>query len=504
MYTRRFARNINNNEPATHTLKVSRWSMRSGEGSIIESLSRYGSVLSCLFYPQLNTVYITLRTPSSTRCITECIHSINRRAVVEYTDNDRIHQAEKKAESDRSTVCVMSECYVSDLDIHRYMASFGSIRCLSFEYSYRSNSFICKTSYYEDQSVDQLLYYKPFVNKKVNNCIKVRIERFKKIVRPNAVQKMQKPTYRFNRLDTHDVVSQELCPIVFEGFYSPQKGKVQPVVIKEESSEASPEYLNNLTQDGSKIDETSTGSFKQLVKRSSSLGNKINTYTCVFKDMEIQLENICNIVNSKINETKDLAIKNGDRSTRSSSLDLEKKAKKDTVLVNILKIGSCEKKGNLRKSLFTFKLPQKCFFEIKNNKKYPSTEVLMTKFSNKKDDNEWEKVSFMTQDDLSDGYSAFEERNDPSSNKHRSANKEASVIQKSIDLPETKHSSHTDISCDKKNRLSPNYSNQELPYYSGSHTHQHRYKNDNGNDTGNPLRSVNYFYYPEHIFSTSQ
>lgn len=162
------------------SLKIMGWSARYSGASLFECLASMGQVQSFVHYPQLNTTYVKMRVvncrPSSVpAALTESFP----RARVQLESICEIIESERKLEKPDFTTLVTSERFFNEISVFNDLKQFGSLRALTFVHSAKSQSWFCKASFYEQYSVDLLLSNKLFVERILSNGTQIKLERLR-------------------------------------------------------------------------------------------------------------------------------------------------------------------------------------------------------------------------------------------------------------------------------------------------------------------------------------
>lgn len=474
--------------PSEFNIKITGWSTKHSIDSLVQSVNRCAHLTSHLHYPQLRTAYVILKTVFTVEDVIDYMYRGTGYdgIVIECLRDSGIHESERSLESSRSTVLVQNLSNFNEFSFYKYMNNFGSIRCISFVSSPQTRSFVRKISFYEDQSVDHLLEGSSFVDKTINNHTVIRIERIKDSNKIVSRRKRKETEGKYGQSGAFQSIHKR----DFEK--NDSKFKVERLLKRE---------LANQKEIGiEKLPIIGISSSKKIRKnqevRSLSEGNKRSQMqVCVFKDMDQQLETSCSIISSKMNEANSLFIQKCKKgSLRSKSTDLVEKEKKEVVLLSILRRDSSSTKAKFNKLDFTFKLPELSFFHIKSSRIQPNQ--IKSGASQQHQQEVWARESYMTQDDLSDGYSATEPFKHPKNHPGHKVKQMLIIHSPPSDHLKTVCSSDTNATSENQPKfISPNFLNEnpnDIKRIQDLREHQSKFEYPQ-------TRSVNYFYYPDQI-----
>lgn len=102
------------------------------------------------------------------------------KARVEAIELAKIQEAEKDLETPEVTAFVSSRAFINEIDIYGKLQLFGSLRALSFSYSKKYQKWYCKASFYEKFSLDQLLMSNSASLRSLSDGSAIKIEQLKK------------------------------------------------------------------------------------------------------------------------------------------------------------------------------------------------------------------------------------------------------------------------------------------------------------------------------------
>jgi hypothetical protein len=467
------------NHKQVNILKISRWSVRQNGHSLKEALESFGANVAFLHYPQLQTTYVSLKANNRVKQFVGGL-KLGGRVTVESIPDRSIFEREEELATPETTALITSESQFSEADIFAELKKYGSIRALLFTHSVGPQKWACKASFYEAYSMDQLLNIESPAQRTLKSGVKVRIER----VTPNTpLQSNRAPSCQKKTVQAANVHSLRQA-----------EQKQKPCITLKCLNSTQPRVsasAGGLSAAGSQARSQSQGD-----------GPHRNKFACTFKDVSIQIENSLQIIKSRLNERRrlDAAINKGAAHaarTRSLSLDFQKLESREEVLLEISNGAVASPKDTGISSVYSFTLSELFFLQIKNPRDSPSVQRHLSKlaFASRKEE-KWSRESYLSQDDLSDGYSAQEMYSPPQT---KSGQKAVDIKHEASDLQKTKHSSDSEQSCDKRTKLaSPGASFHNQNQFSLIQPNFYYRQMD-----ALQPRSLNYFYYPDRVFSTS-
>ena len=453
------------NQQQVNILKISRWSVRQKGFSLLQALESSGPIVAFLHYPQLRTTYVALKAshPATRQTVGS---ALGGRVAVESIPDSSIFDKEAELAAPETTACITSDSQFSEADMFAELQKYGSVRALLFTYSAGSRERACRASFYEAHSLDLLLSAGPRALRTLAKGAELRVERAG-------------------------------CAPARAGLAAPPKHVAA-------AAQRSPRPVWTRQRPGARA---GTGSLEAagaparcLSQGASRLSHR---FVRVFRDERLQVENSLQIVRSRLNEQRcrgEAASANragpGAR-TRSRSVHLLKRETREEVLLEFSSGALATAKDTGVCPVLSYTLSELFFLRIHNHRNKPSSCCGYSKpvFSSPQEE-KWSRESYLSQDDLSDGYSAQEMHFPPQS---RSVPTAVDIKHEASDLQKTKHSSASEQSCDKGTKLaSPeaSYLHKNLLSLIQPHCNYRQM------DALQP-RSLNYFYYPDRVFSTS-
>jgi hypothetical protein len=447
-------------------LKISRWSVRQKGFSLQQALESSGPIVAYLHYPQLRTTYVALK---ATHPATQHAggSALGGRVAVESIPDRSIFEKEEELAAPETTACITSDSQFSEADIFAELQKYGSVRALLFTYSAGSRERTCRASFYEAYSVDQLLRTQPRASRTLRRGLEVRIER----AGPCA--------------PLHSSLA--------------QASKQAPAAVVSGSRPADTKQMHGVGA------ETGRSSAAGAPVRSLSQGasRPSHRFVRVFRDERLQVENSLQIIRSRLNERRCFGEEAGTNRAgpgaraRSRSVDFPKRESREAVLLEFSSGAFAAAKDTGVCPVHSFALSELFFLRIQNPRDRPSGHCGFPQpGAGSRPEEKWSRESYLSQDDLSDGYSAQEMYFPPQTRSGRAA---VDIKHEASDLQKTKHSSDSEQSCDKRTKLaSPQASYFHKNQFSLIQPHcDYRQM-----DALQP-RSLHYYFYPDRVFSTS-
>lgn len=162
---------------STTTFKITGWSVRHTGYSLIESLATAGQIVYFIHYPQLNTSYVAFNKLNRQPNIICHLRSLHASLQVETVRSSPLEDLEHGLECPSTTAFFSSRSFISEIELHAYLHKFGSLRALSVSYSPKSQKWLCKATFYERYSLDRLIGQQASVALKLANGTFVRVQR---------------------------------------------------------------------------------------------------------------------------------------------------------------------------------------------------------------------------------------------------------------------------------------------------------------------------------------
>lgn len=449
------------------TFKITGWSVRHTGYSLIESLATAGHLVYFIHYPQLNSSYVAFNNhyrQSNMVCnLRNNLASLQIEAVSSFPQEDLVQGLECPS----PTAFFSSRKFVSENELYSVLHKFGSLRAISITYSEKSQKWICKATFYERYSLDRLIGQQASVPLKLANGMLVKVQR----ARSN--EKMLAATTNLH----YSKASQPT-------------GKLYGQTSLVRSAPRDVSYTNQ------QIHDTVVNHHKfrkSAVSSSCSRERKvILPDSTVFKSAELYLENIIRIVKSHKNENSSLRMCNSlPRAKRAGSLDGSRVRSGVKNTVSLL--------HNVKRTASGLKWPidenELYFLQLSLPSKSFAYSSRYTSHIERGAAQHMGNASYMSTDDLSDGYSAEEspEMLEPLQvcyNQARSG-KDVSLV------PLTMHSSDSELSEVKLD--SNQYKNKFETYLSSfsGELYQEAIPNESKNGQYNYTKpTIDYFSFP--------
>lgn len=362
------------------SLKIIGWTAIYSRESLFECLASLGHIQTFVHYPQLNTTYVKMRVSGhSATLVPATLAKSFPRAKVELEPTCDILEAEKKLEKPEITAFISSRKFFTEISVFNGLKQFGMLRALNFIYSTKSQSWFCKASFYEQYSVDLLLDNKPSVKRSLSDDTQIKLERVRGSISYESA---------FNNTRLEPV--QEV-----QGNLGQMFGEKQ-----QNSNKQSLTAFSNLSSTNTiMIDTLRTRKARSCEK---SQNECLPAHT-TFKNTGKCIENALKIHRSRRQEK-------GSLNLRSKSSDKTARDQIQVKLANTMVVNTLSSRKLVVNS-YTFEENELLFLEIGNknqsNQNVPgfiSTEQPQMPGELSKD-----QLSYLSFDDLSEGYSAIEE-----------------------------------------------------------------------------------------------
>lgn len=161
------------------SLKIIGWSVKYSQESLLECLASLGQIQSFLHYPQLNTTYVKMQfTCTRTLLVQAVLAERFPRARVELHSTCDILESESKLENPDVTAFVSRKTLFTETAIYKDLKHFGGLRALNFGYTQKHHKWYCKASFYESCSLDSVLNQKQSSKRIISQGIHCTLERY--------------------------------------------------------------------------------------------------------------------------------------------------------------------------------------------------------------------------------------------------------------------------------------------------------------------------------------
>lgn len=365
----------------TTYVKITGWSIKYSATSLLEYLASFGEVLGFVHYPQLITTYATLKVSNKCKDLSKLLAEHFPRAKLEFIPQGQILEAEKSLESPEKTAFISSRYLVSDKSLFRDLSQFGNLRVLNFYVSKISHKWLCKASFYENYPLDQLLNNQMTAKRTLCDGIHIKLERFRDSKASNDLPRL----CQYRKTQEVNLVSTELK---------------QQISVQENSQVlARPEYP---TSNGRRVHDARKTKARSCDK---SCQEQLPVYK-TFKNSGFCIENAIKLHRSRRLE---MNIPN----YRSSSVG---KLSDNQVKIKLASYAgrNMSKRRQAVVKEYTFEENELLFLEITNTPNNTQQPANSTFFNNNQHNAchqaaTAEQVSYLSLDELSDGYSATEE-----------------------------------------------------------------------------------------------
>ena len=137
--------------------KLTGWSVRHHPNSLVEFVSSLGKLVKYVHLPQLHTSYVAIQlschSPSLAYLFSQQFPSLQ----VEDSNVESLEGIEESLQSTKTTAFISSRKMLRESDLSAELRRFGSIRAFHITYSFRSAKWICRVTFYESYSLDRLI-----------------------------------------------------------------------------------------------------------------------------------------------------------------------------------------------------------------------------------------------------------------------------------------------------------------------------------------------------------
>lgn len=396
--------------PTVSTFKIIGWSVRHTGNSLLESLAAAGQVIYYIHYPQLNTSYVAIKMFGAIR-LSDHLHRQFASVQVELLRSYSFPTSEQGLECPMTTAFVSTASLPRETDLYKDLSKFGSLRALYFTYSNRSKKWMSKLVFYESYSLDRLLGHQLSVQRFLVDGSRFKVQRVR------AQTKLCMPAY-----------CKTLGTIKLASGQTRAAGSASQAQCEKQQKQS----------------DTRVDNKQRRLKASNScdkMSKVVLPHPTMFKSFEQYLENSISIARCHRNEQE--LVKRGTvlsvkAKQRSSSSDRSHESRGVFVRVSTVQDNRI-KKERMGEAQF-FNENEIYFAQIVNNtlpRALPSQKECPIPF---------DRVpgSYLSADDLSDGYSAQEEEEE-STPVYTRASRDSSG--KNISqVPLTMYSSGSDLS----------------------------------------------------------
>jgi hypothetical protein len=362
---------------STVSFRIAGWSVKYSRDSLLAYLARLGTLIRFTHYPQLHSTHVVIRLR---RRNVHCLKLIEKdfpKVKVDIEQDFGAHDAEKVLENTEVTAFISSLAYFDEKDIFSKLNPFGPIRAMTFTFSYKLQKWYCKASFYERYSLEQLMSSTANHPGILCHGAVLKIDHFKgedKTPRARPVPRLE-PRHRPSNFQNteHSLLKLSKCR-KSTGISQGLRPSAQQATVYHRRSK-------------------STTKTPELVLPSSK----------IFSDYRAYLENVLSIASSKKSESDN---RRDVSAVRSSSLS--SRQRNDTRVVLSLDLKRSKQSKEKSKKDLALKLNELFFLRIGAGN---SSKV---GFSNKETSNQENanrpgRDSFLSVDDLSDGFTAVED-----------------------------------------------------------------------------------------------
>ena len=137
--------------------KLTGWSVRHHANSLVEFVSSIGKLVKYIHLPQLHTTYVAVKLPLQTPCLAHLVSQQFPSLQVEESNIAFVEGIEETLQSNKTTAFMSCRQMLRESDVSAELRKFGSIRAFHITYSYKSAKWICRVTFYESYSLDRLL-----------------------------------------------------------------------------------------------------------------------------------------------------------------------------------------------------------------------------------------------------------------------------------------------------------------------------------------------------------
>ena len=362
------------------SFKLSGWSVRYHGGSLLSCLANLGSLTSFTHYPQINTTLVTMSALKAGVDLVRVLSKIVPKVRAEVAQSG-IQEKEKDLETPEVTAFISSHAFINEVDIYERLKTYGSLRALSFSYSPKYHKWNCKASFYENFSLDQLLLSNAANLRTLSDGSAITIEKLKKTC----------------ILGTQDRLDRASQPLLVPEAQETSSNSTQKQQISTKSTTASETADNKAT---------SVSGRSRVSKSCSRKSVHRLPLASMFSKKSLYIENVLRI----------LKCRNQEKSSKTPLVLRSKSTDSSPCKGSCIEISFPVRKGRTQpkskgvQNLF-FNEKELLFLEIGQIRGIKSHVLIKESFSNNHNQNPKTGNSYLSQSDLSDGYTAYEEQN---------------------------------------------------------------------------------------------
>lgn len=362
----------------TSSFKITGWSARHNGESLLSYVTGLGSLITYIHYPQLTTTYVTLRSEMNKYDLARAISQFTPKARVEFEQSRSTLEAEKDLETPDVTAFITSRAFLNEVDISGKLKVYGSLRALNFSFSTKFQKWYCKATFYDKYSLNQLLLSIPTCLQTLSKGGKVKIEQFKKAGCNYESQCTQAPEFK-----SYPVLeAQRASSFMVKKQQISNRGQIARLNVDPQAKK-----IRTKTR-------VSKSSSRETVQRLPTAG--------FFSNTNLYIENILRILKSRQNENISKT------SVRSKSTESSPRKESSISISFPFKKGKTHSRSSGLQN-FTFSKNELLFLEI-GQSHGTSSYVFTTPNSNPSTTSAQQSgESYLSQSDLSDGYTAYEE-----------------------------------------------------------------------------------------------
>lgn len=370
--------NYSHHQRKVTCLKIVGWSVNYSRESILECVASLEHIQTLVHYPQLNTTYVKMRVSGRrTELVCAALAESFPRAKIELEPECDILKSEQELEQPDTTAFISSNKFINETRIHKDLKQFGSLRALNFGYSARHQLWFCKASFYEKYSLDLILNNKQTVTRFISDGAKIKLERVRGANYQGGVSASRpQPVYQAQGtcVQTAGEIQQISTNYSSTGFYR---------------FESTAKQLSHTT------------GIRKSKSCERSRAECLPAYN-TFRNSNLYIENALKIHRSRKAE-------HAPKPVRSASV---RKLIREQVQVQLgIVVPTNSSRRKLVVNTYTFEENELLFLEI--GKTNPNVHNLYASISNGQQNLQREinkdQISYLSLDDLSDGYSAIEE-----------------------------------------------------------------------------------------------
>lgn len=375
---REFSKPIPAIKHRTVSFKISGWSVAHQKGSLLNVLADFGHLTAFTHYPQLNTSYANVRSGKALVDLPKSISRVFPKVRVE-TEQSATQEVEKSLETPELTAFISSGTFFSETELFSLLKQFGRLRALSFSHSTKYKKWYCKASFYEKYSLEQLIRSGTGKIRTLGNGVTIKIVAFKKTVGQTYQDELVHSGPSF----LHKV-KREINWVV-------DQKQQNPGLHSKQVAQASTEVI-----DAPKLERVSKSCSRGRIQRLPQVG--------MFKSTDQYIENVLRILKSQANEkiTFTSQVVRSKSSTKNSQI-----GERNYEIPILVKKGKTQL-FNSSSQVCKLSLKELLFLQIGQSfghLKHVNNPNNQTKLNS---EDEKEENSYLSQSDVSIGYTAVE------------------------------------------------------------------------------------------------